>query len=60
MKQALLELLSQAVQNLQAGSVLPADITPSIQLETTRDPAHGDLASNLAMTHDCIRTYTFI
>ncbi len=50
MKQALLELLSQAVQNLQAGSVLPADITPSIQLETTRDPSHGDLASNLAMT----------
>ncbi len=49
MKQALLELLSQAVQQLQAKTVIPADTTPAIQLETTRDPAHGDLATNLAM-----------
>jgi arginyl-tRNA synthetase len=49
MKQALTELLQQAVKQLQADGVLPADAEPSIQLESTRDKAHGDLASNLAM-----------
>ncbi len=50
MKQALTELLNTAVTQLQANAVIPADILPSIQLETTRDPSHGDLATNLAMT----------
>ncbi len=49
MKQALTELLQQAVKQLQSDGVLPADAEPSIQLESTRDKAHGDLASNLAM-----------
>lgn len=49
MKQALTELLQQAIKQLQADGVLPAQDMPSIQLETTRDKAHGDLASNLAM-----------
>ncbi len=50
MKQALIVLLNEAVKQLQANAVIPADIVPSIQLETTRDPSHGDLATNLAMT----------
>lgn len=49
MKSQLAELLAQAVAALKAQSVIPADIEPRIQLENTRDKAHGDLASNLAM-----------
>jgi arginyl-tRNA synthetase len=49
MKQALTELLEQAIAQLQADAVLPADAMPAIQLERTRDQSHGDLATNLAM-----------
>lgn len=50
MKPQLAELLAAAVSSLQSQAILPADITPKIHLENTRDPAHGDLATNLAMT----------
>ncbi len=49
MKSQLAELLAQAVAALKDQAVIPADIEPQIQLENTRDKAHGDLASNLAM-----------
>src|SRR5690554_3897845 len=49
MKSQLAELLAQAVAALKDQAVIPADIEPRIQLENTRDKAHGDLASNLAM-----------
>src|SRR5690554_4727392 len=49
MKSQLAELLAQAVAALKNQAVIPADIEPRIQLENTRDKAHGDLASNLAM-----------
>ena len=49
MKQALTELLQQAVNQLRADGVLTLETGPSIQLERTRDKAHGDLATNLAM-----------
>lgn len=49
MKAQLAELLSAAVSSLQSQSILPADVQPNIHLENTRDSAHGDLATNLAM-----------
>ncbi len=50
MKEHLSELIQQALESLVAAGDLPADIEPNIQLERTRDPAHGDLASNIALT----------
>ncbi len=50
MKEQLSELIGQALDSLAASGDLPADIEPNIQLERTRDPAHGDLASNIALT----------
>ncbi len=49
MKQQIKTLLQQALDNLKQSGTLPADANPVIQVERTRDPAHGDFASNLAM-----------
>ena len=49
MKPQIAELLSQAIQVLQQNETLPSDIQPKIQVDNTRDKAHGDLATNLAM-----------
>ncbi len=49
MKSEISQLLQQAVEHLQAQGTLPADLALNIRLENTRDPAHGDLACNLAM-----------
>ncbi|MBI5461361.1 MAG: arginine--tRNA ligase [Gammaproteobacteria bacterium] len=50
MKRHLEQLLTDAVHGLQAGGGLPDDIDIVIQIERTRDRAHGDFASNVAMT----------
>ena len=50
MKNLISQLLGSAVSRLQSEGVLPSDIAPSIQVEIARDKAHGDFASNLAMT----------
>ncbi|WP_116368006.1 arginine--tRNA ligase [Parahaliea mediterranea] len=50
MKQELSALIQQALDALKAQGVLPADISPTIQIDRTRDPSHGDLASNVALT----------
>ena len=50
MKEQLASLLQAAINNLQSNGTLPSDINPSIVLERTRNPEHGDLATNLAMT----------
>ncbi len=50
MKQELTELIQQALDALIAEGTLPADIAPNIQIDRTRDPSHGDLASNIALT----------
>ena len=50
MKQHLAQLLTDAVHGLQAGGGLPAELDIAIQVERTRDRAHGDFASNVAMT----------
>ena len=48
MKHHIAQLLDAALKNLPAGT-LPADIVPVVELERTRDPTHGDFASNIAM-----------
>jgi arginyl-tRNA synthetase len=50
LKTHLIQLLTDAVATLQADGSLPADISPAVMMERTRDRAHGDFASNLAMT----------
>lgn len=49
MKEALTTLLNQAIEALVANGVLAdrPDLTP--QVDHTRDPSHGDFATNLAM-----------
>ncbi len=49
MKQQIKILLQQALDNLKQAGNLPADTDTAIQVERTRDPSHGDFASNLAM-----------
>ncbi|RIZ68008.1 MAG: arginine--tRNA ligase [Methylococcales bacterium] len=49
MKKKLEELLLQAIENLKVGGVLDAVIIPQITIDRTRDAAHGDFASNLAL-----------
>jgi len=49
MKQTLEHLLQHAIDALKAQGVLEPALTPSIHLERTRDPQHGDFATNLAM-----------
>jgi len=49
MKTRLAHLLQQAITSLQNQGELPADLSPNIQIEHTRDASHGDFACNLAM-----------
>jgi len=49
MKTRLASLLQQAITSLQAQDELPEELTLDIQIEHTRDPSHGDYASNIAM-----------
>jgi arginyl-tRNA synthetase len=50
MKQHITALIQAALDTLVQNGSLPADISPSIMVENTRDKSHGDLASNVAMT----------
>lgn len=50
MKPQIAELLAAAVTQLKHENVLPAEHQANIQVENTRDKAHGDLATNLALT----------
>lgn len=49
MKAALTVLLEQVVAILKKDGVLPDDVSVKLNIEHTRDPSHGDFASNLAM-----------
>ena len=49
MKATVETLLTHALDELKRREFLPADAQPRIQVEQTRDPAHGDWASNLAL-----------
>ena len=49
MKAQLETLLSHALATLKANGTLPADFSPDLQFERTRDPSHGDWACNIAL-----------
>jgi arginyl-tRNA synthetase len=49
MKARIRDLMQQAVDALQQSGLLTLDASVDIQIENTRDPAHGDFACNLAM-----------
>jgi arginyl-tRNA synthetase len=49
MKEHITHLLEQTVAILKEQQVLPAEAQPRISVDRTRDKAHGDLATNLAM-----------
>ena len=49
MKQELVSLIEQTLEALKAAGKLPADATPKVMIENTKDKAHGDYASNVAM-----------
>jgi arginyl-tRNA synthetase len=48
-KEHLEELLAQSLLHLQRDGVLPATAEPSVQIERTKSPEHGEFASNVAM-----------
>jgi len=50
MKQHLSELVQQAVEVLVKDGQLGSDVAPNVQIDRTRDPLHGDLATNIALT----------
>ena len=49
MKEQLTRLILQALDALVAQGQLPGDIPIQVQIDRSRDPAHGDLASNVAL-----------
>lgn len=51
MKDAVAALFEQALDQLIADNIINSDHRKPVQIENTRDPAHGDLATNAAMMH---------
>jgi arginyl-tRNA synthetase len=49
MKKLLVELLEKSIQANIAGGILSVAELPPIEMELTKDPRHGDYASNAAM-----------
>lgn len=49
MKQALVDILTDVVAQLKADGLIAEDAQPRIHVENTKDKAHGDFATNLAM-----------
>ena len=49
MKDIIQQLVQQAIDNMISSEVLPSITLPTIKVERTRDPSHGDLACNAAM-----------
>ncbi|WP_396588440.1 arginine--tRNA ligase [Bermanella sp. R86510] len=49
MKQELSQLLEQTLDTLKQQGQFPADANPKIMIDHTKDKAHGDYASNIAM-----------
>jgi len=50
MKEQLIQLIQAALDTLITAGDLPADVTPTIAIDRTRDKRHGDLATNVALT----------
>ena len=51
MKDAVAALFEQALDRLIEEDIIQAANRKAVQIENTRDPAHGDLATNVAMIH---------
>lgn len=51
MKDAVAALFEQALDQLIADNIINSIDRKPVQIENTRDPAHGDLATNVAMMH---------
>ena len=49
MKDTIISLLEGAVDALKHQGVLPDDLKPTIKVDPTKDKAHGDYATNLAL-----------
>ncbi|WNL38424.1 arginine--tRNA ligase [Halomonas sp. PAMB 3232] len=49
MKETITSLLQGAIDALKHQGVLPVDLTPTIKIDPTKDKAHGDYATNLAL-----------
>ncbi|WP_404473136.1 arginine--tRNA ligase [Vreelandella venusta] len=49
MKDTIISLLEGAVDALKHQGVLPNELTPAIKVDPTKDKAHGDYATNLAL-----------
>ena len=49
MKDQVVDLIEQSIRAIQAESVLPQGEFPTPQVDHTRNPKHGDLATNVAM-----------
>ncbi|HIE39810.1 MAG TPA: arginine--tRNA ligase [Thiomicrorhabdus sp.] len=49
MKQKITQILTDVVQQLKVEGVIPEALSPRVNVENTRDKAHGDFATNLAM-----------
>lgn len=49
MKDVLISLISDAINALKSEGVLPDDTNPNILIERTKNPEHGDFASNIAL-----------
>jgi arginyl-tRNA synthetase len=49
MKQLVEQLLSDALSKLKSDGNIPSDFETDIKVERTKDPVHGDFATNLAL-----------
>jgi arginyl-tRNA synthetase len=49
MKDQVVTLIEQAIETLKVEGLLPKETTPAPQVDHTRNPEHGDLATNMAM-----------
>lgn len=50
MKEHIAQLIESALGQLTTDGTLPAELTPNIMVENSRDKSHGDFASNIALT----------
>lgn len=49
MKEAVQQLISEAISTLISAEKIPTIAVPTIKVDRTRDPSHGDLACNIAL-----------
>ena len=50
MKQTIIDLIAQALRELEQSAQIPPELNANIQVTPARDPAQGDFASNIALT----------